>query len=273
VSATILVIRARRGSAGAELGELWAHRELFSFLVWRDVKLRYKQTALGIAWAVLQPLLAMVAFTVVFGRFARLPSDGVPYALFAYAGLVPWMFFTTAITQAADSLVGGANLLTKVYFPRIVLPLAAASSPALDLGITLGLLFVFVLFYAVMPTAALLLLPCFLLLLFVVVVGAGLWLAALNVEYRDVRHALPFLTQFWLWITPIAYPGSLVPSPWRVVSALNPMTGVVEGIRASVLGTPMPWAVVGVSALSGLVLFVTGLLYFRRVEDGFADRV
>jgi lipopolysaccharide transport system permease protein len=267
------VIRAARGPADWRLDELWEHRELLWFLVWRDVKLRYKQTALGVAWAILQPLLGMALFTVIFGRFARMPSDGAPYALFAYAALVPWTFFATSLTQAANSVVGGASLVTKVYFPRVILPLAAVASPALDLGIALVLLALMMAAAGVVPTGAVLLLPLFLAMLCVAALGAGLWLAALNVEFRDVRYVVPFLIQLWLFATPVVYPSSLLPGPWRAAAAINPMAGVVDGVRGSLLGTPLSWSGIVLSMTAGLVLFLSGVAYFRRVEDRMADRV
>ncbi|HYE94026.1 MAG TPA: ABC transporter permease [Terriglobales bacterium] len=270
----VRVIRPAGGAADLRLAELWAHRELFGFLVRRDVKLRYKQTTLGVLWAVLQPALAMVVFTLVFGRFARIPSDGVPYAVFAYAGLVPWMFFAAAIAQASQSLVAGANLVTKVYFPRAILPAAAVASCALDFAVAFGLLALLMPFYGVVPGSALVAFPLFLVLLLLVAAGTGAWLAALNVTFRDIRYVVPFLTQFWLFVTPVIYPASVLPEALRPIAGLNPMAGVVEGFRWTLLGAPRPsTGLLALSAAAGLAVFVTGVLYFRRVEDHVADTV
>jgi lipopolysaccharide transport system permease protein len=268
-----LVIRPSRGWAGIGWRELWEYRELLYFLVWRDIKVRYKQTALGAAWAIIQPLFTMVVFTVFFGRLAKIPSDGVPYPIWSYAALLPWMYFAQAMNQAANSLVGSANLITKVYFPRLVVPMSAVLSGLLDFAIAFLVLVGMMLYYGFVPTAATLLLPGFLLLALGVSLGVGLWLSALNVEYRDVRYVVPFLTQFWLFATPVVYPSSLLPEPWRTLSGLNPMAGVVEGFRWALLGTNPPGAMLAVSVLVALGLLVSGAFYFQRVEEGFADLV
>ena len=269
-----LIIRPSTGWTPLDLGGLWRCRGLLYFLVWRDVKVRYKQTLLGIVWAVLQPLLMMVVFTIIFGHFAKISSDGVPYALFTYCALVPWTFFALAFAQATNSLVDNSHLISKVSFPRLIIPLAAALSTAVDSGISLILLFCMLAAYGTRPTPALAVLPAFLVLAFVVAMAAGVWLSALNVRYRDVRYAVPFLIQIWFYATPIVFPAGLITGPWRFLLALNPLTGVVEGCRWAMLGTRSPdgFAVVFSIGIAFLLL-VTGLYYFRRVERGFADLV
>jgi lipopolysaccharide transport system permease protein len=255
------------------LSELWTHRELLYFLVWRDLKVRYKQTALGVLWAILQPLLAMFVFTLFFGRLARMASDGVPYAVFNLAGLVPWTFFVFGLNEAAHSVVGSRHLITKVYFPRLAIPLAPVLAGLVDFGIAFLLLQLVMSWYGIAPGLhALFVLPL-LLLAFVTSLGVGLWLAALNVQYRDVRYVLPFLSQLWLFATPIVYPSSLVPAPWRTVYGLNPMVGVVDGFRWALLGTPAPGTTLLMSSLAAVVLLASGALYFRRIERTFADLV
>ncbi|HLG98171.1 MAG TPA: ABC transporter permease [Bryobacteraceae bacterium] len=260
--------------ASLQLRELWENRELLYFLTWRDVKVRYKQTALGAAWAILQPLLAMVIFTLFFGRLARIPSDGVPYKLFAYSGLVPWMFFASGLNQSSNSLVGSANLITKVYFPRLVIPIATVMAGLVDLGLAGIVLGVMMALDHVSLRSTILLLPLFVGLALVTSVATGLWLSALNVRYRDIRYVVPFLTQFWLFATPIAYPSSLLPMPWRALYGLNPMAGVVEGFRWALFGArvaagPMIWVSVG----AAIVALIAGAVYFRQMEKTFADIV
>ena len=266
------VITPPTGLAVPDLRELWAYRELLYFLVWRDVKVRYKQTGLGIAWAVLQPLLTMLVFSLFFGRLARVPSDGVPYPLFALAALVPWTFFAYGLTQSANSVVADQQLVTKVYFPRLAIPTATVLSGAVDLVPSLVVLLGLMLYFGLAPSLNALWTGPLLLLAFVTALGAGLWLAALNVRYRDVRYTLPFLTQLWLFATPIAYPSSLLAEPWRTIYGINPMAGVVEGFRWALLGTDTaPGPIIAVSALAALLLLVGGVFYFRRMEDSFAD--
>jgi lipopolysaccharide transport system permease protein len=263
-----------KGWVSLGLDELWRYRELLYFLVWRDVKVRYKQTALGAAWAVIQPFLTMVVFSVFFGRLAKMPSDGVPYPIFAYTALVPWTFFASGLAQSADSLVGSANLLKKVYFPRLAIPIAAVLSGLVDFVIAFLVLLVLMLYFGIVPTAAVVWLPLFALLALISALGTGLWLSALNVKFRDVRYVVPFLVQFWLFATPIAYPSSLLSDPWRTLYGLNPMAGVVEGFRWALLGTGgAPGPMVLVSAVAALVILVTGAFYFRRMERMFADLV
>jgi len=258
-----------------QLDELWRYRELLYFLVWRDVKVRYKQTALGAAWAIIQPLFAMLVFSLFFGRLAKIPSDGIPYPLFSFAALVPWTFFATGLAQSADSLVGNANLIKKVYFPRLAIPIAAVMSSVVDFVLAfLVLLLMMTTYYQVWPTAAVLWLPLLVLLAIVTALGVGLWLSALNVQFRDVRYVLPFLVQFWMFATPIAYPSSLLDEPWRTVYALNPMVGVVEGFRWALLGTnTAPGPMIAASAFAAVVILIGGAFYFRRMERTFADLV
>jgi lipopolysaccharide transport system permease protein len=256
------------------LGELWAQRELVYFLTWRDVKVRYKQTLLGVAWAIIQPLATMLVFSLFFGRLAKVPSEGVPYPLFALTALVPWTFFANGLTQAAGSVVLNQHLVTKVYFPRLAIPLATVLAGALDFVLAFVLLLVFLIAYGVAPTASWLAIVPFSLLAFAATLGVGLWLAALNVLYRDVRFAVPFLAQLWLFATPIAYPSSLLGEPWRTVYSLNPMVAVVDGFRWALLGTPAPSsASIVASGAVALVLVVSGALFFRRTEQSFADVV
>jgi lipopolysaccharide transport system permease protein len=263
-----------RGWVSLQLGELWAYRELLYFLVWRDVMVRYKQTALGAAWAVIQPFCTMVVFSLFFGRLAKIPSDGIPYPIFAYAALVPWTFFANGLGQSANSLVGSANLIKKVYFPRLMIPIATVLSEGVDFCIAFLVLLAMMLYYGVVPTANVVWLPFFLLLALTTSLGVGLWLSALNVYFRDVRYVVPFITQFWLFATPVAYPSSLLAEPWRTLYGLNPMVGVVEGFRWALLGSgPAPGAMAGISALVTSALLISGALYFRRMEKTFADVV
>jgi lipopolysaccharide transport system permease protein len=271
---TRVSIGPSRGWFDLQLRELLRYRELLYFLVWRDVKVRYRQTVLGAAWAILQPLLGMVVFSLFFGRLAGVPSEGVPYPIFSYTALVPWQFFANGVTQSANSLVGSAGLLTKVYFPRLVIPSSSILSGVVDFLLAFLVLLGMMLFYGIAPTANAIWLPLLLLLALVTSLGVGIWLAALNVEYRDVRYVVPFLLQLWLFATPVVYPSSLVPEAWRAIYALNPMVGVVEGFRWALLGTATaPGPMVFVSALAAFVIFVGGIVYFRRMEDTFADVV
>jgi len=267
-------IRPSTGWRAVDLQEVWRYRGLLYFLVWRDVKVRYKQTVLGASWAILQPFFTMVIFSVVFGRLAGIPSDDLPYPLFAFAALVPWTFFATGLTQSANSLVGSQELLKKVYFPRLTIPLATVLASGVDLGLAFLILVGMMAIYGVMPTTAVIWLPPLVLLALVTALGAGLWLSALNVQYRDVRHAVPFLVQTWLFATPIAYPSSLIPEVWRPVYALNPMVGVVEGFRWALLGAnTAPGPMIAVSSLAAVTMLAAGALYFRRTERIFADVV
>jgi lipopolysaccharide transport system permease protein len=269
-----IFIRPSKGLVSLRLKELWEYRELLYFLVWRDVKVRYKQTVLGAAWAVIQPFCTMVVFSIFFGRLAGIPSDGLPYPIFAYCGLLPWQLFSHAMMESGNSLVANQNLITKVYFPRLVIPLSAVLAGLVDFGIAFLVLLGMMAYYGMAPTVAVVTLPLFILLAIATALAVGLWLSALNVQYRDVRYTIPFLTQFWLFATPIAYPSSLVPEGWRVVYGLNPMAGVVEGFRWALLGTAnAPGLMLVVSVVVVLVLLIGGLYYFRRMEKTFADVV
>jgi lipopolysaccharide transport system permease protein len=270
--ATVRLERSR-GRPRLKLHELWVYRELLYFLTWRDVKVRYKQTLLGAAWAILQPLLAMVVFTIFFGHLAKLPSEGLPYALFSFSGLVLWTFFGNGLTLSSNSLVASSNLITKIYFPRLVIPLGAVLAGAVDFVLALVVLGGLMIAYGVAPDLTIFAMPLFLLLAFCTVLAVGLWLSALNVKYRDVRYVVPFLVQLWLFATPIAYPSTLLDEPWRTVYGLNPMVGAIDGFRWSLLGTRSPgWSAV-VSACSAVVMLLAGLYYFRRMEKVFADIV
>ncbi|HEY0970469.1 MAG TPA: ABC transporter permease [Gemmatimonadales bacterium] len=270
----VVRIRPSSGWVSLRLDELWDNRELLYFLVWRDVKVRYKQTALGASWAIIQPLFTMVVFSVFFGRLARVPSDGVPYPLFSYSALVPWTFFATGLTLASQSLVGSANLIKKVYFPRLAIPVATVLSGLVDMALAFLVLLAMMGYYGVVPPAHVVWLPCFLVLALVTALGTGLWLSAMNVQYRDVRYVVPFLTQIWLFATPIAYPSSLLDERWRILYGLNPMAGVVEGVRWSLLDAgPAPGPMMLVSSVAAVVLLLSGTVYFRRMERTFADMV
>jgi lipopolysaccharide transport system permease protein len=266
------VIEARHRLFDLDLGAIWQRRELLYFLVWRDVKVRYKQTAIGAAWAVLSPLLTVLIFAVVFGMLAKLPSDGLPYIVFAFAGFLPWTYFAQALTRGSASLVGNAHLITKVYFPRLMFPVAAVTTPAVDFCLSLVSLSALMLWYRVVPGWSLLTLPLFLLLAAGIALGVGLWLAPLNVRYRDVSHTVPFIVQAWMYASPVVYPLSLVPESWRMIYSLNPLVGVLEGFRWSLTGSgSLNVASVAVSLLVTVPLLVGGLLFFRRMERAFAD--
>jgi lipopolysaccharide transport system permease protein len=270
-----LRIQPSKGWVSLKLHELWEYRELLYFLTWRDIKVRYKQTVLGAAWAILQPFMTMVVFSLFFGGLAQIPSDGVPYPIFAYAALVPWTFFASGLSNSSNSLVGSANLIKKVYFPRLTIPIATVLSGAVDFLIAFLVLLAMMLVYGILPTINVIFLPFFVLLAFVTSLGVGLWLSAMNVQFRDVRYTVPFITQFWLFITPIAYPSSLIEDELlRAIYGINPMAGVVEGFRWALLGTDSaPGPVIFVSSVAAVLLFISGLFYFRRMEKTFADVV
>ncbi|MEX2293215.1 MAG: ABC transporter permease [Acidimicrobiales bacterium] len=271
-SPDVVVIEPPRGWVRIGLRDLWLHRELLYFLAWRDVKVRYAQAAIGFAWAVLQPLLMMTIFTVFLGRLAKVPSDGIPYPVFALAGLVPWTYFANAVGGATDSLVTSSNLVSKVYFPRLVVPFAALLAWLPDLAIGSVLLVGVALIYGISPSVSILLIPLFGGLALLAAASVSIWLSALNVTYRDVRYAVPFLLQLWLFATPVVYPSSLVPERWRPVFGLNPMAGVVEGFRWCLLRQAPPnWCVMAVSLAATTTLLMAGLYNFRRVEHRFAD--
>jgi len=270
----ITIIRPSKGWVSLKLQELWEYRELLYFLVWRDVKVRYKQTVLGAAWAIIQPFFTMVVFSLFFGKLAKMPSDGIPYPLFSFAALVPWAFFANGLSQASNSVVGSAHLITKVYFPRLVVPISSVVSGIVDFALAFIVLLGMTLYYGMIPTLNIIWLPFLLLLAFVTALGVGMWFSALNVQFRDVRYILPFITQFWMFATPIVYPSSLLPEPWRTVYGLNPMVGVVEGFRWALLGTQTaPGPIIIVSSLASIVILIGGAFYFKRMEKTFADLV
>ena len=267
-------IEPSRGWVAIKWGELWEYRELLYFFTWRDIKVRYKQTVLGAAWAIIQPFFTMLVFSLFFGKLAKMPSDGIPYPIFTYAALVPWTFFANGLANSSNSLVGSSNLIKKVYFPRILVPTATVLSGVIDMFLAFLVLLVMMGYYGFFPTANVIWLPFLFLLAFVTALGVGLWLSALNVLFRDVRYTIPFLIQGWLFATPIAYPSSLLDEPWRTVYGLNPMVGVVEGFRWALLGTnTSPGPIIAVSSLAALGLLIGGVYYFRRMEKTFADVV
>ncbi len=269
---SIVFIKPPSKWAAIDWRELYQYRELLYFSIWRDIKVRYKQTALGAGWAVIQPFMTMVVFSIFFGRLAGLPSEGVPYPIFTYTALVPWTYFANALNQSSSSLVEQERVITKVYFPRLLVPLAPVVAGLVDLFISFFVLILMMLFYGITPTAAVLTLPLFILLAAVTAFSVGLWLSAINVQYRDVRYTIPFIIQFWLFASPVAYSASLVPEYLRPLYGLNPMVGVVEGFRWALLGNrPAPGTLLLVSVLVVIVLLVSGLYYFRRMEDSFAD--
>jgi lipopolysaccharide transport system permease protein len=272
VGLRLLTIRPPRGWSPLHLKELWEYRELAYFLTWRDIKVRYKQTALGAVWAIIQPLFMMAVFSLFFGRLGKLPSEGLPYTVFTLTALLPWQLFAYALNESSSSLVANERLITKVYFPRLVVPISAVLSGLVDFGISFVVLLAMMGYYRIAPTRAILTLPLFILLAIVTALGVGLWLSALNVRYRDVRYTLSFIIQFWLFATPVAYSIELVPARWRALYGLNPMAGVVEGFRWALLGKgEAPGPMFAVSVATVVLILVGGLFYFRRMEDGFAD--
>ena len=268
-----VTIRASSKWVPLNLRDLWASRELLYFLTWRDIKVRYKQTALGAAWAVIQPVFTMLIFTLFFGRLAGVPSDGIPYPLFALAGLVPWTFFSNAITATGNSLVGSANLITKVYFPRMIIPAAAAAAGLVDMAIAFGVLALFMGYYRVVPTTKFIMFPVVLFVLLLLALGVGMWLSALNVRYRDIRFAIPFLVQLWMFVSPIIYPATFLPQRFRWIIELNPLTGLIEGFRASVFGGPFPWRAFAISNIITVLMLLYSSYALRRMEKSFADIV
>jgi lipopolysaccharide transport system permease protein len=256
------------------LRDLWEYRELLFFLAWRDVMVRYKQSILGIGWAILQPLLTMVVFTLVFGNFAKIPSDGLPYPVFSYTALLPWGLFSQAISRSGTSLVGNAGLISKVYFPRLIIPLSAVIAPIVDFGFAFIILLGMMVWFGLVPTWGVIALPIFLLLTLATALAVSLWLAALNVQYRDVGYLIPFMMQLWMYASPVVYPVSMVPDQWRLLFSLNPMSGVIEGFRWALLGKANPdFGMMAISSLIVFVLLIGGLIYFHRTESTFADVV
>ena len=271
-SAATIVIEPSRGLADFNLKEIWDYRDLMFFLAWRDINIRYKQTILGAAWAVVQPVMTMILFTIFFGRMAGVPSEGVPYPLFAFAALLPWQYFATTLGNAANSLVNNSNLLSKVYFPRLLIPLTSLFPPAVDFMIAFVVLIGLMFYYRQAPSVQVIWLPAFLILAMVTTLGAGLWFAAMNVKYRDVRHIVTVLVQFGMFVSPVAYPSRIVPMPWLNLYALNPMVGVIEGFRWALLGTgAAPLRLIAISSGAAVALFISGFYYFRYTEKTFAD--
>jgi lipopolysaccharide transport system permease protein len=269
-----ITVRPSRGWVSIDFHELWEYRELLYFLIWRDITVRYKQTILGVAWAIIQPMFTMVIFSLFFGGLAHVPSDNIPYPIFSYAALVPWTFFANGLGQSTNILIGESNLIKKIYFPRLVLPVAAILSGSVDFSLAFIVLLGMILFYGLIPTMAVIWLPFLLLLALISALGFGLWLSALNVQFRDIRYAVPFMIQAWMFATPIAYPSSLLSEPWHTIYGVNPMAGVVEGFRWALLGTQTaPGPMIIVSTLMALGILISGVFYFRRMEDTFADVV
>jgi lipopolysaccharide transport system permease protein len=273
-SADTLIIRPPKGWASIGLKELWEYRELLYFLTWRDIKVRYKQTVLGAAWAIIQPFFMMVVFSLFFGQLGKMPSDGIPYPIFVYCALLPWQLFAHALSESSNSLVANERLITKVYFPRLVVPIAAVLGGLVDFAVAFVILLGMMFYYGITPGMAIFTLPLFILLAIMTALGVGLWLSALNVKYRDVRYTLTFIVQFWLFATPVAYSSSIVPASWRPLYGLNPMAGVVEGFRWALLGKAEgPGLLLGVSVAVVIAILIGGLYYFRRMENTFADIV
>jgi len=270
----IITIRPSRGWVFPHIRDVWAYRELLYFLVWRDLKVRYKQTVLGILWAIIQPFFLMVIFSIFFGKLGKIPSEGIPYPIFAYTALLPWSYFAQSLNACSNSLVANSHLITKVYFPRLIIPISSVLSGVVDFAISFSILLGLMFYYQIFPNLMVLLLPLLILMAMATALGAGLWLSALNVQYRDIRYVISFLIQFWFFATPVVYPTSLVPGMWRFFYGLNPMVGVVEGFRGALLGKgQLDWSMFMVSIMVVVFLVITGTFYFRRMEKGFADIV
>lgn len=267
----LVVIEPSKSWAPLNLRDLWTYRELLYFLTWRDIKVRYKQTALGVAWAVIQPLAAMAVFTLFFGRLAGVPSDGIPYPIFAFSGLLLWTFFSNALTNSSSSLLGDSRLITKVYFPRMIIPCAAVGAGLVDIAIASVILLALMFYYGVAITWSVLLLPLLVIHAALLALGVGMWMAALNVKYRDVRYALPFLIQLWMFASPIIYSSSLIGQKWRWLYSLNPLAGIIEAFRAALFGRPVDWASLAVSAVITVSILIYSAYAFRRLEKSFAD--
>lgn len=269
----IITIRPMDGWVPVDLKELWDYRELLQTFVIRDIKVRYKQTALGATWAVIQPLFMMVVFTLFFGRLAKIPSEGIPYPIFSYAALLPWTLFAEGLSRSTGSMISNAGIMTKVYFPRLILPLSSAISPLVDFAIAFVILLGMMLYFGFYPTVNIIWLPAFILLALATSLGVGLWLSALNVQYRDFQYTVPFLIQLWLFASPVVYPSTLLPEPYRIIYGLNPMAGVIEGFRWALLGTSPPSSLMAVSIGVAIAILISGAFYFRRMEKTFADVV
>ncbi len=266
------VIQKRTGWRALNFGELVAYRDLFFFLVSRDVKVIYKQTILGFAWAIIRPVFSMIVFSIVFGRLAKVPSDGIPYPIFSYAALVPWTYFQTSITASTSSMIANSNLISKVYFPRIIVPLAPVAAGLVDFFIALSIVGVLMLWYGIVPTGALIALPLMVLIMILTAAGIGLWFSVLAIQYRDVRFAMQFVAQLLMYAAPVVWPASLIPDKYRLLYGLYPMAGVIEGFRSALLGhNPMPWNLIGMGSVTAILLFITGAFYFRRMERTLAD--
>jgi lipopolysaccharide transport system permease protein len=269
---TTLVIRPRRHLFALDIKAIWEYRELLYFLIWRDLKVRYRQSVIGVGWVILQPLMTMVVFTAVFGKFVGVPSDGLPYPIFIFSALLPWNLFASALTRGSASVVDNTQLVSKVYFPRLILPLSGVLSPVADFAVAFGILIGMMVWFGTSPTWGILALPLLVLLAILTALAIDIWLSALNVRYRDVGHTVPFLVQIWMFISPVTYPVSLVPEKWRLLYSLNPMAGVIEGFRWALLGKQSPdFAVITASAVMMFTLLVTGIVYFKHTERTFAD--
>lgn len=267
-----VIIRPAKGLFQLDLTAVWTYRELLYFMVWRDIKIRYKQTVLGAGWAIFQPLITMLIFTIIFGKLARIPSDGIPYPVFAFTALLPWTYFSQALTQGANSVITNANLITKIYFPRLLIPLAATIVPGVDFFFSFIMMLFLMIWFHITPTWNILALPFFLIVAFITAMAVSLWLSALNVRYRDVKYTIPFMVQIWMYASPVVYPVNLIPEKWRLVYGLNPMAGVIEGFRWALLGKQSPdFTVITVSLLVVFVMMTGGIIYFRRSESTFAD--
>jgi len=268
----VVVVEPKKGLFHLDLQAVWKYRELLYFMIWRDLKVRYKQTVIGAGWAIIQPLMTMVIFTLVFSKFAKVPSDGLPYPIFAYTALLPWIYFSQAISRSGTSVVGGANLIRKIYFPRLIIPISGAVAPLVDFAIAFVILLGMMVWFGTAPNWGVLALPLFLLLALVTSLAVTFWLSALNVVYRDVSYIIPFLTQIWMFASPVAYPISLVPEKWRLLYSLNPMVGVIEGFRWALLGKESPdFGVMVLSTAVVMVIFLSGIVYFKHMERTFAD--
>jgi lipopolysaccharide transport system permease protein len=268
-----IVIKPMKGWVPIDLKELWTYRELLQTFVMRDIKVRYKQTALGIAWAVIQPFFMMVVFTLFFGKLADIPSEGIPYPLFCYAGLLPWTLFAEGLSRSTSSMVSNSGIMTKVYFPRLILPISSILSPLVDFAIAFVILLGMMLYFGYLPTANIIWLPAFLILAIATSLGVGLWLSAFNVQYRDFQYTVPFLIQLWLFASPVVYPSSMLPEPYSTLYGLNPMAGVIEGFRWALFGTTPPSSLIAISVIVVLIILISGAYYFKRMEKTFADVV